>query len=70
MFKINNINPRKRCEMYSKLKLKTSERHSLSGVVITNIEHTSHLFLVNFKQVNVCWKRFTKILKLLRFLKK
>ena len=56
--------------MYSKLKLKTSERRGLSGVVITNIERTSHLFLVNFKQVNVCWKRFTKMLKLLRFLKK
>ena len=56
--------------MYSKLKLKTSERRGLSGVVITNIEHTSHLFLVNFKQVNVYWKRFTKMLKLLRFLKK
>ena len=47
MFKVNNINTRTRCELCSKLTLKT---------VIVNFEHFSHLALVflffNFKQVN------------------
>ena len=44
MFKVNNKN-RARCEIRSKLTIKTPERHHwhLSGVFIVNFEHTSHL---------------------------
>ena len=50
-FKVNNRNTRKRCEICSKLIIKTSEwRHWChwrpSGVFIVNFEHISHLFLV------------------------
>ena len=39
LFKVNNTNTRKRCEICSKLTIKTPE-------VIVNFEHVSHLFLV------------------------
>ena len=40
MFKINNKNTRTRCEIYSKLTVKTS------GVFNVNWEHISHFVLV------------------------
>ena len=43
-FKVNNKNPRKRCEICSKLIIKTPERRR-SGDFIVNFEHISHLFL-------------------------
>ena len=48
MFKVNNINTRKRCKICSMLTIKTSEwRHwRWSGIFIVNFEHISHLFLV------------------------
>ena len=48
MFKVNNKNPRKRCEMCSKLTKKTPELRlsRRSGVFIANFEHISHLVLV------------------------
>ena len=50
MFKVNNINTRRRCEICSKLTLKTPERRykhwRSSGVSIVNFEHISHLVLV------------------------
>ena len=48
MFKVNNKNTRKRCEIWSKLTIKTSERPQWrrSGVFIVNFEHISHLALV------------------------
>ena len=48
LFKVNNRNNRKRCEIDSKLTVKTSERRHLhhSGVFLVNLEHMSHLFLV------------------------
>ena len=48
LFKSNNRNSRKRCEVYSKLTIKTTERPYWchSGVFIVNFEHISHLFLV------------------------
>ena len=48
LFKINNKNTRKRCEIYLKLKIKTPERRQWrrSGVFIVNYEHVSHLSLV------------------------
>ena len=48
LFKFNNRNTRKRCEMCSKLTIKTPERCHWrhSGVSIVNFERISHLFLV------------------------
>ena len=48
MFKVNNRNTRTRCEICSKLTIKTPEgRHwRRSGVIIVNFEHISHLVLV------------------------
>ena len=48
MFKVNNRNTRTKCEICSKLTIKTSERRQWrrSGVFIVNFEHISHLVLV------------------------
>ena len=48
LFKVNNKNTRKRCEICSKLTIKTPERRQWrrSGVFIVNFEHISHLVLV------------------------
>ena len=48
MFKVNNTNPRTRCETCSKLAIKTLERRDWrrSGVFIVNFEPISHLALV------------------------
>ena len=48
LFKANNRNTRKGCEICSKLTIKTREwRHwRLSGVFLVNFEHISNLFLV------------------------
>ena len=55
LFKFINRNARKRCEIYSKLTVKTSERRRRSGVFIANFYHISHLcFYCYFEQVNVC----------------
>ena len=65
MFKVNYRNTRTRCEIWSKLTIKTPERHHWrrSGIFIVNFEHISHLFLVflivNFKQVNAGWDKLT-----------
>ena len=54
MFKVNNRNTRKKCEICSKLTIKTPERRR-SGVFIVNFEHILHHFLVfllfEFEQV-------------------
>ena len=49
LFKVNNRDTRKKCEICSKLTIKIMEqRHWLrSGVFIVDFEHTSHLFLVS-----------------------
>ena len=48
MFKVNNRNTRTRCEMCSKLIIKTPERRHWhrSGVFFVNFEHIPHLVLV------------------------
>ena len=48
LFKVNNKNTSKRCEICSKLTLKTPEwcQWHRSGVFIINFEYLSHLFLV------------------------
>ena len=48
LLKVNNRNTRTRCEICSKLTIKTPERHQrrCSGVFIVNFEHISHLVLV------------------------
>ena len=45
---IETLEKRKRCEICSKLIIKTPERRQCrcSGVFIVNFEHISHLFLV------------------------
>ena len=62
LFKVNNRVPRKKCEIYSKLTIKTPERRQRhrSGVFIAYFRHISHHFLstvsfVDFEQVSVCW---------------
>ena len=58
MFKVNNRNTRTRCEICSKLTIKTPERREWrrSAVFIVKFEHISHLvlvdFFVKFEQVN------------------
>ena len=48
LFKVDNRNTRTRCEICSKLTIKTPERRQWrrSGVFIVNFEHISHLVLV------------------------
>ena len=56
MFKVNNRNTRTKCNICSKLTIKTSDRchWRRSGVFIVNFEHISFLVLVVlfFEQVN------------------
>ena len=49
MFKISNKNTRKRCEICSKLTIKTSDLRR-SGAFIVNFKYISHFFLVFY-----CW---------------
>ena len=48
LLKVSNRNTRTKCEICSKLIIKTPERRhwGRSGVFIVNFEHTSHLALV------------------------
>ena len=48
MFKVNKRNTRTRCEICSKLTIKTTERRHWRrpGVFVVNFEHISHLVLV------------------------
>ena len=48
MLKVNNRNTRTRCEICSKLTIKTPERPHWrrSGVFVVNFEHISHLALL------------------------
>ena len=48
IFKVNKRNTRTRCELCSKLTIKTPERRHWrrSGVIIVNFEHILHLTLV------------------------
>ena len=59
LLKFNNRNTSKRCEIFSKLTIKTSERRHWrrSGVFIINFEHVSHLSssVVNFELINSSW---------------
>ena len=62
LFKVNNRNTRKRCEICSKLTIKTPERRDVTGVVLVfllltlNIFHTfSSVSIVDFKKVNISW---------------
>ena len=58
LFKVNNRNTRKRCEISLKIAINTSEsrQRRRSGVLILNFEHLSSIFLVflvDFEQGNV-----------------
>ena len=48
MLKVNNRNTKTRCEICSKLTIKTPERRYF-------IPYSS-VFIVNFEQVNACWE--------------
>ena len=62
MFKINNRNTRTKCEICSKLTIKTPERCQWrrSGVFNVNFQHISRLCssvsIVNFEEVNADWE--------------
>ena len=61
MFKVNNRNTRTRCEICSKLTIKTQElrQWGRSGVFIVHFEHILHLVLiVNFELVNTTLESF------------
>ena len=54
--KVNNRNPRAKCEIFSRLTIKTPERRHC--VFIVNFEHISHrssVFIINFEHVIVGW---------------
>ena len=60
LIKVNNINTRTRCELCSKLTIKTPERRHWcrwcgSGVFIFNFEHISHLVPL-FLLLNLIWQ--------------
>ena len=60
LFKVNSRNTRIRCEICSKLIIKTPERRQWrpSGVFIVNFEHIYTFFsvsIVTFEQVNAGW---------------
>ena len=48
LFKVNNRNTGKECEICSELKIKPPEKHNYhrSGIFVVNFEHISQLFLV------------------------
>ena len=65
LFKVSNREIRKRCEISSKLTIKTLEQRQWrrSGAFIVNFEHISHIFsasTVDFEEVNVSWVRSCK----------
>ena len=46
LLKVNKRNTITRCKICSKLTMKTTEGHQVSGVFIVNFEHISHFVLV------------------------
>ena len=57
LFKVNNRNARKACEICSKLAIKTTEQRHCSSVFSVNFEHISHrVSIVHLEQVNVSWE--------------
>ena len=71
LFKVNNRNARKWCEICSKLTINTPERRQWRhpGVFIVNFEHISHFFstvsIVDFEQANVCWDNILELCNIL-----
>ena len=57
LLKVNIRHTRTRCEICSKLTIKTPERRQWrrSGVFIVNSEHITHLAIVNFEHVSDSW---------------
>ena len=66
-FKFNNKSAKKWCQTCSKLTIKTSDQNDVNDVnifiiqdvnvfFIVNFEHISSASIVDFEQVNVCWK--------------
>ena len=60
LLKVNNKNTGTRCEIFSKLTIKTPEQcqKHCSSVFIVNLKHISHIivvFIVNFEHVIASW---------------
>ena len=62
MLKVNNRSTITRCEICSKLTIKTPETTPgvVSGVFIVNIKHISHLVLVNNRIETLVYNRNTR----------
>ena len=62
LFKVNNRNTRKQCEIRSKLMIKTAEwRRDIILIFLLLTLHIFHTFtvsIVDFEQVNVSWALF------------
>ena len=61
LFKVNNRNSRKGCEIFSKFAIKTPEQHYwyCNGVFAVNFEQISlfiSVSIVVLAQVHVCWE--------------
>ena len=73
MFKVNKRNARTRCEICSKLTIKTPERHQQrrSDVFVVNFEHISPcscVSIVNTEQVNAGWDKGNRIISIVNVL--
>ena len=62
LFKVNNKNTRKSCEICSKLTTKTLEwRLTSSGVFTVNFEHIFSVSIAHFRQVDISWVKFSEV---------
>ena len=59
LFKVNNKNTWERCEVSSKLTIKTPEQSQWRGIVWTYFTHFSSISIVEFEQVNINWVNAT-----------
>ena len=66
LFKVNNRNTRKKCEIYSKLTTKTPERPLMTSFMYfycwlcAHFTSFSSASIVDFEQVNVSWDKYLK----------
>ena len=56
LFKVSNRSSRKRCEKYSKLTIKTTERRQYRLVFVVFSGVFSNVSIIDFEQVIVCWE--------------
>lgn len=62
ILKVNTRNTKKSCEICSKLTIKTAKRRHwpFSGVFIANFEYVFYCFCVDFEQLNVSGRLYSK----------